>query len=103
MQRAFIVAKDKEFEGWSQREIDAGIAKLVEQIEAGADWDDDGDYKLEMAEHILLINFGNKIDYEDKWFDIQGCIDQYVLRWAIDEVTCNPDKYCEVILPNDDL
>ena len=88
---------------WSQRDIDAGIAKLIEKIEAGADWDEDGDYRLDMANDILLINFSNHIDFNDKFFDIRQRIDKYVKRWATDTVTCNPDKYCEKIVPNDDL
>ena len=42
-----------ECEEWSQRDIDAGIAKLVEQIEDGADWDEDYDYKLDMISEYL--------------------------------------------------
>ena len=102
MQRAFIVAKDKEFAGWSQSDIDAGIAKLVEKIEDGADWDDDGDYLSDMAVDIYRMNF-SKLDREDKDFEIQLIIEKYVLRWATNEVNGNPDKYCEKIVPNDDL
>ena len=47
---------------WSQRDIDAGIDKLVENIEDGADWDEDGAYRLDMATDILNIYF-SKLDY----------------------------------------
>ena len=51
-----------EYAEWSQRDIDAGIAKLVEQIEDGADWDvngwdEYGDDKLNLINKILSINF----------------------------------------------
>ena len=103
MQRAFIMAKDKEFEGWSQSEIDAGIEKLAEQIKSeNVNWDNDGDYKLNMANDILDIYFSDS-DSSDRFHDIGQVISKYVLYWARDEVTCNPDKYCEKIVPNDDF
>ena len=94
---------DKEFAGWSQREIDAGIAKLVDRIEDGADWDETGSYKLDLTEDILAIHFSKSIAFDDKAFDIRTAIDNSVLEWASFEVTCNPDQYCEKIVPNDDL
>ena len=59
--------EDREF---TQDEIDAGIAKLIEQIENGADWDEDGDYRLDLVNDILMVHF-SKIDYEDKYSEIQ--------------------------------
>ena len=94
---------DKEFAGWSQRDIDAAIINLSEKIENGADWDEDGSYRLDMATEILKTYFAKAIDYEDKWFEIQQIIAKYILNWSIEAVTCDPDKYCEKIAPNDDL
>ena len=91
--------EDREF---TQSEIDAGIAKLVEQIEDGADWDEDGDYRLDLVNDILMVNF-SKIDYEDKYAEIRFMIDKWILIWARNAVTGNPDKYCENTVPNDDL
>ena len=87
---------------WSQRDIDSAIAKLVEQIEDGADWDEDGSYKLDMANEIINYYYSD-LDIEDARFEIEQSIEKYVFHWATDAVTCNPDKYCEVISPNDDL
>ena len=91
-----------EYAEWSQRDIDYAIAKLVEQIKDGADWDEDGNYLKDMAIDIYRMNF-SKLDRDDKNFEIYLIIDKYVLNWAKFEVTCNPDKYCEIILPDDDL
>ena len=49
-----------------------------------------------------MVNF-SKIDYEDKYAEIRFMIDKWVLLYARDAVTGNPDKYCEKIVPNDDL
>ena len=92
-----------EYAGWSQRDIDAGIAKLVEQIEDGADWDENDEYSQDLFEQILAIHFSKSIAFDDKSFDIRTAIDNSVLEWASFEVTCNPDQYCEKIVPNDDL
>ena len=91
--------EDREF---TQAEIDAGIAKLIEQIENGADWDEDGDYRLDLVTDILMVNF-SKIDYEDKYSEIRFMIDKWILIWARNAVTGNPNKYCTFINPNDDL
>ena len=96
------MAIDKEFAGWSQSEIDAGIEKLVEKIEGGADWDEHGEYKVYMCDEILHENF-SYLDYADKYFEIRQVIDKWILRWSTDTVNRNPDKYCEKIVPNDDL
>ena len=87
------MAKNKEFLGWSKNEIDTAIDNLVEHIEGGADWDEDGDYLVDMATDILQVNF-SKMDREDKNFEIQQIIDKYVLRWATDAVNGEPDLYC---------
>ena len=94
---------DKEYAEWTQRDIDAGIAKLVEQVHDGSDWDEDHKYSKDLFEKILSIRFSKTIAFDDKPFDIMTAIDNAVLEWARDEVTCNPDKYCEIILPDDDL
>ena len=95
---------DKEFAGWSQRDIDAGIAKLVENIEDSADFDEDRHYKLDMANDILNVYFSNLyLDRDDQWFEIQKIMDKCILDWSIDAVNCNPEIYCEKIVPNDDL
>ena len=91
--------EDREF---TQSEIDAGISKLVEQIENGADWDEDGDYRLDLVTDILMVNF-SKIDYQDKYSEIRFMIDKWILIWARNAVTGNPKKYCTFINPNDDL
>ena len=91
--------EDREF---TQAEIDAGIAKLIEQIENGADWDEDGDYRLDLVTDVLMVNF-SKIDYEDKYSEIRFMIDKWILIWARNSVTGNPNKYCTFINPNDDL
>ena len=91
--------EDREF---TQSEIDAGIAKLIEQIENGADWDEDGDYRLDLVTDILMVNF-SKIDYEDKYSEIRFMIDKWILIWARNAVTGNLKKYCTFINPNDDL
>ena len=88
---------------FNQYEIDAGIEKLVDKVEGGADWDEDGSYKADLIDDILSINFSTKIDSDEKWFDIRQEIDKYVLRWATGEVNSNPNKYCKIINPNDDL
>ena len=97
------MAKDKEFAGWSQRDIEEAIINLVEKVNDGADWDENDEYSQDLFEQILAIHFSKTIDFEDKAFDIQQAIDNSVLEWATFEVTFNPDKYCEVIYPNDDL
>ena len=87
-----------------QSEIDAGIEKLVDKVECNdIDWDEDGSYKADLIDDILLINFYTKIDSDEKWFDIRQVIDRYVLCWATSEVNSNPNKYCTFINPNDDL
>ena len=91
--------EDREF---TKSEVDAGIANLVEKIEGGSDWDDDGDYLKDMAIDIYRMNF-SKLDREDKNFEIQQIITKYVIRWATNAVNGKPDKYCEKIVPNDDL
>ena len=91
--------EDREF---TQAEIDAGIAKLIEQIKDGADWDDDGDYLSDMAVDIYRMNF-SKLDRDDKNFEIQQIIDKYVFNWATNAVTGNPNNYCTFINPNDHL
>ena len=91
--------EDREF---TQAEIDAGIAKLIEQIENGADWDEDGDYRLDLVTDVLMVNF-SKIDYVDKYSEIRFMIDKWILMWARNAVTGNPNKYCEYINPNDEL
>ena len=94
---------DKEFEGWTQSDIYYAIERLVDRVEGNdIEWDEDGSYRLDMAEDIKLVNY-SKLDSDDKWFEIQEIIAKYVLRWASFEVTYNPDKYCEKIVPNDDL
>ena len=90
---------DREF---TQREIDAGVAKLVESIEDGAYWDEYLDYKLPMLDEILNIYLSN-LDNSDKLHDIGQVIANGILEWAKFEVVCNPNKYCEFIVPNDDL
>ena len=91
--------EDREF---TQSEIDAGIAKLIEQIENGADWDEDSDYRLDLVTDVLMVHF-SKIDYEDKYAEIRFMIDKWILIWARNAVTANPNKYCTFINPNDDL
>ena len=88
---------------FTQSEIDAGIAELVEKIEDGADWDENDKYSQDLFEQILAIHFSKSIAFDDKAFDIRQAIDNAVLEWATFEVTCKPDKYCEKIVPNDDL
>ena len=90
-----------EYADWSQSDINEAIYKLVEKIEDGADWDDDGSYKLDMATDILQVNF-SKLDREDKNFEIQQIIEKYVKRWAKDAVNGNPDFYCTNAGVNDD-
>ena len=97
------MAKDKEFGRWSQRDIDAAIAKLVEQVKVEpTNWDEDGEYKIDMSNDIMVSAMSN-LDNSDKLFDIQEYIDKWVFWWARDTVIRNPDKYCEGIVPNDDL
>ena len=81
------------FSDWSENDILIAIDNLVEQIEDGADWDEDGDYRLDMATDILQVNF-SKLDRDDKNFEIQQIIDKYVNRWAKDAVNGNPNEYC---------
>ena len=55
-----------------------------------------------MADLILGIYYSD-LDSSDRLHDIGQVMYKYISLWAKFEVTCNPDKYCEVILPNDDL
>ena len=65
---------------WSQREIDAAIAKLVENIEDGADWDEDDEYSQDLFEQILAIHFSKSIAFDDKAFDIRTAIAASISR-----------------------
>ena len=92
--------KDREF---TQSEIDAGIAKLVENVSVNdIDWNEHSDHRKDMADLILGIYYSD-LDSSDRFNDISKVIDKYIYLWALFEVTCNPNKYCEVILPDDDL
>ena len=88
---------------FSQREIDAAIVNLVLNIKAqDIDWKAHSDYRAKIVDEILPI-YSSYLDNSDKLHDIIQVIDKYILEWAIFEVTCNPNKYCEFINPNDDL
>ena len=76
---------------------------MTEQEYLQPDWDECGDLKFDLAQDILAIHFSKTIAFDDKAFDIRQAIDNAVLEWASFEVTCNHDKYCEKIVPNDDL
>ena len=81
---------------WTQKEIDYAIDDLAYKVECkGRWWDENYDYKLDLVNKILAINFTKDLDRQDKGYEISSLISEYVLKWAKAEVEENPDAYCE--------
>ena len=84
-----------EFGDYTQYEIDSAIDKLIYEVEHNCQvWDEDFDYKLDMVNEILAIQFGDE-SMSEKAILIRDAIAKYLAKWAKDAVESNPDAYCE--------
>ena len=84
-----------DFGDWTQKEIDYAIDDLAFRVRCrGRHWDEKYNYKLNLINEILAIEFSNQSN-SDKALDIRIAISECVDKWAKAEVEETPDAYFE--------